>query len=63
MSLTEFLEWDDGTDTRYELVRGKVVAMALPSASHSVIVANVGATLGWTSGAPLLRSERRRHLA
>jgi Uma2 family endonuclease len=37
MTIAEFLEWDDGTDTRYELVRGKVVGMAPPSAKHSVI--------------------------
>jgi Uma2 family endonuclease len=45
MTVAEFLTWDDGTDMRYELVRGKVVAMAPPTASHSVIVANVGAAL------------------
>jgi hypothetical protein len=28
MSLAEFLCWDDGTDRRYELVRGRPVAMA-----------------------------------
>lgn len=41
MTVTEFLEWDDGTDTRYELVRGKVVAMAPPSARHSVIASKI----------------------
>ena len=25
MTLAEFLDWDDGTDARYELVRGKLV--------------------------------------
>jgi hypothetical protein len=25
MTLAEFLEWDDGTDTHYELVAGKMV--------------------------------------
>ena len=34
MTLAEFLDWDDGTDTRYELVRGKVVARAAPSATQ-----------------------------
>ena len=34
MSLAEFLEWDDGTDTRYELVGGQPVAMAPPSEAH-----------------------------
>lgn len=45
MTLAEFLDWDDGTDTRHELVRGKVVAMAPASGRHSVIVANLGAAL------------------
>lgn len=45
MTVAEFLEWDDGTDQRYQLVRGKVVAMAPTSASHSVIMAKIGAAL------------------
>jgi Uma2 family endonuclease len=45
MTVAEFREWDDGTDTRYELVRGKVVAMAPPSARHSVIASKIGAAL------------------
>jgi Uma2 family endonuclease len=45
MTLAEFLLWDDGTDTRYELVRGKVVAMAPPSARHSVIASKIGGVL------------------
>ena len=32
MTVAEFLTWNDGTDTRYELVRGKIVAMAPSSA-------------------------------
>jgi Uma2 family endonuclease len=31
MSLAEFLDWDDGTDTLYELVEGRIVAMAPPN--------------------------------
>jgi Uma2 family endonuclease len=46
MTVAEFLEWDDGTDTRYELVRGRVVAMAPPSARHSVIASKTGGALG-----------------
>lgn len=42
MTLAEFLQWNDGTDTRYELVHGKAVAMAPPSAKHSVIVSKIG---------------------
>jgi Uma2 family endonuclease len=45
MTLAEFLDWDDGTDIRYELVRGRVVAMAPASGRHSVIVSNLGAEL------------------
>lgn len=45
MTVAEFLNWDDGTDTRYELFRGRVLAMAPASGQHAVIVANVGATL------------------
>ena len=41
MTVTEFLNWDDGTDTRYELIDGRPVAMAPVAPSHSVIVANV----------------------
>jgi Uma2 family endonuclease len=46
MSLAEFLEWDDGTDTRYELVGGQPVAMAPPSAAHAVTVINLGRQIG-----------------
>jgi Uma2 family endonuclease len=42
MTVAEFLEWDDGTDTRYELVRGKLVPLARPTPAHSVIVTNIG---------------------
>jgi Uma2 family endonuclease len=45
MTVAEFLTWDDGTDTRYELVRGKLVAMAPPSAKHSVIASKIGGSL------------------
>jgi Uma2 family endonuclease len=40
MTVEEFLEWDDGTDTRYELVDGVPVAMAPPLARHRTIVVN-----------------------
>ena len=41
MTVAEFLTWDDGTATRYELIDGRPVAMAPAAPSHSVIVANV----------------------
>jgi Uma2 family endonuclease len=44
-TVAEFLDWDDGTDTRYELVRGRIVAMAPPSAKHSVTASKIGDAL------------------
>jgi Uma2 family endonuclease len=41
MTVAEFLDWNDGTDTRYELIGGRPVAMAPPTPAHSVIVANL----------------------
>jgi len=35
MTLDEFLQWDDGTDTRYELIEGEIVAMAPAMPDHS----------------------------
>ena len=46
MTLTEFLEWDDGTDTRYELLDGEVVAMAPPPPAHAIILPNLVRALG-----------------
>ena len=46
MSLAEFLEWDDGTDTRYELIDGRPVAMAPPIEAHGTIVANLARPSG-----------------
>jgi Uma2 family endonuclease len=40
MTVAEFLDWDDGTDTRYELIDGRPLAMAPVAPGHSVIVAN-----------------------
>jgi Uma2 family endonuclease len=46
MSLAEFLEWDDGTDVRYELIDGHVVAMAPPSPRHSAIAGRLVRLIG-----------------
>jgi Uma2 family endonuclease len=46
MSLAAFLEWDDGTDTRYELLDGRVVAMAPTIEAHGTIVANLARHIG-----------------
>jgi Uma2 family endonuclease len=37
MTLDEFLRWDDGTETHYELISGFPVAMAPPAEAHSVL--------------------------
>lgn len=37
MTVEEFLAFTDGTDTRYELVGGELVAMAPPLERHSVV--------------------------
>jgi Uma2 family endonuclease len=44
-TVEEFLAWDDGTDRRYELVDGRIVAMAPPSEAHATIVINLGGEL------------------
>jgi Uma2 family endonuclease len=41
MTVAEFYDWHDGTDARYELVRGVPVAMATPTPRHGVLVRNV----------------------
>jgi Uma2 family endonuclease len=41
MTLAEFLEWDDGTDTLYELIDGRVVAMAPARDAHGTIITNL----------------------
>jgi Uma2 family endonuclease len=42
MTLEEFLHWDDGTDTRYELIDGFPVAMAPPARAHGILCARLG---------------------
>jgi Uma2 family endonuclease len=42
MTVEEFLAWDDGTDTRYELIDGEVFSMAPPSPNHSLVAFNLG---------------------
>jgi Uma2 family endonuclease len=37
MTLEEFLRWDDGTDTRYELIDSYPVAMAPPAEAHRIL--------------------------
>jgi Uma2 family endonuclease len=45
MSLAAFLDWDDGTDTRYELLDGRIIAMAPPVEAHGTVVANLVAAI------------------
>jgi len=37
MTLDEFLRWDDGTETHYELIGGFPLAMAPPAAAHRML--------------------------
>jgi Uma2 family endonuclease len=41
MSLGEFLRWDDGTDTRWELIDGVPVAMTPPARAHGMLCARL----------------------
>lgn len=42
MTLDEFLRWDDGTDTRWQLIDGVTVAMAPPAVPHGRLAARLG---------------------
>jgi Uma2 family endonuclease len=42
MTLAEFLRWDDGTGTRYELIGGFAVAIAPPARAHGVLSVRLG---------------------
>lgn len=46
MTVDEFLVWEDGTDTRYELIDGVPVAMAPTYSEHQIIVANACRVIG-----------------
>jgi Uma2 family endonuclease len=41
MTVAEFLDFDDGTDTRHELVEGRPVAMNPPKVRHVVMTGNL----------------------
>ncbi len=45
MTVAEFLEHDDGTQTRYELVDGELVATNPPATRHVRICQNIGRAL------------------
>ena len=45
MGLAEFLRWEDGTDTRYELIDGMPVAMAPPAEAHRILAMRLGSRI------------------
>src|SRR5215470_9310821 len=45
MTLDEFLRWDDGTETHYELIGGHPVAMAPPAAAHRILAMRLGSRI------------------
>ena len=45
MTLAEFLRWEDGTSTRYELLGGVPAAMAPPARAHGVLSVRLGAAI------------------
>jgi Uma2 family endonuclease len=45
MTVAEFIRWEDGTDTRYELLAGFPVAMAPPAPAHGFLAARLCARI------------------
>jgi Uma2 family endonuclease len=45
MTLEEFLAWDDGTDTLYELVEGFPVAMTPPAEAHRILAVRLASRI------------------
>ena len=45
MTLDEFLRWEDGSDTRYELIDGFPVAMAPPARAHGLLCARLAVAI------------------
>jgi Uma2 family endonuclease len=45
MTLAAFLEWDDGTDRRYQLVDGVLLMMAPATEAHGELVLSLGAEI------------------
>jgi Uma2 family endonuclease len=59
MTLAEFLRWDDGTDTRYELVDGCILSMAPPNDAHGTITVNLAVALASAPATVPRRGEAR----
>jgi len=45
-TVEEFLALDDGTDRRYELLDGEIVAMAPPARAHGTLVSRLARVIG-----------------
>jgi Uma2 family endonuclease len=45
MNLDEFLRWDDGTETHYELIGGFPMAMAPPAEAHRILAMRLGSRI------------------
>ena len=45
MTVAEFVRWEDGSDTRYELLDGTPVAMAPPAVAHGMLSLRLGARI------------------
>jgi Uma2 family endonuclease len=45
VTLDEFLQWDDGTDTHYELIGGFPVAMAPPAEVHRALAVRLASRI------------------
>jgi len=45
MTLDEFLRWDDGTETHYELIGGFPVAMTPPTEAHRILAMRLGSRI------------------
>jgi Uma2 family endonuclease len=45
MKVAEFLRWEDGTDTRYELIDGVPVAMVPPARAHGILCARLAGAI------------------
>jgi Uma2 family endonuclease len=45
MTLEEFLRWDDGTDTRYELIDGYPISVAPPAEAHHILAVRLASRI------------------
>src|SRR5271169_3503272 len=45
MTVDEFLAWEDGSETRYELIDGFPLAMAPPAEAHRILAMRLGSRI------------------